>query len=114
MQRMRNKNTGEKQNMTVTAKLHKKDDRTVIAVCDSVLIGTKLEENGIVLDLGSDFYNGEEYEPTTIGDLIRNADAVNLVGEESVKLGIEEEIIDETTIKKVKGIPYAQAIILHD
>lgn len=100
--------------MMVTAKLHRKNDRTVIAVCDRTLLGTKLEENGIVLDINPDFYKGEEYDDKTIGDLIRNADAVNLVGEEAVKLGVEEGIIDETIIKKVKGVPYAQAIVVHD
>ncbi len=114
MQCMWNKNTGEKQNMTVIAKLHKKNNTTVIAVCDSILLGAKLEENGIVLDINSDFYKGAEYDDTTIGDLIRNADTVNLVGEESVTLGIKEGIVDKTLIKKVKGVPYAQAIILHD
>ena len=111
---MRHKNSCEKQNMKVLAKLHKKNERTVIAVCDVSLIGTVLEENGIVLDLNSDFYKGEEYDETMLGDLIRNADSVNLVGDDSVKLGINEGVIDTSVVKKVKGIPYAQAVVLHD
>lgn len=100
--------------MSVTVKIHKKDDRTVIAVCDTTLLGTKIEENDLVLDLTSDFYKGEEHDDTTAGDLIRNADAVNLVGPTAIRLGIEEGIIEESNVKKVKGVPYAQAVIVHD
>ncbi len=95
-------------------KIHKKESRTIIAVCDKKLIGQLLEENGKQLDLRGEFYNGEERETEEIGDLIRNSDGVNLVGEEAIKLGLQEEVIDKEHVITIKGIPHAQAILIHE
>ncbi len=100
--------------MSLVVKVHKKENKTIVAVCDSSLLGTKIEEKPFVLDLSSSFYQGEEQEEKTIGDLIRNADNINLVGEQAVKLGIEEGVIEKEQVKKIQGIPYAQATLLHE
>ena len=101
--------------LKMIAKAHKNPDgKIVVAVCDSELLGKKYEEDQKQLDLASDFYKGEEQEDAAIGDLMRNADAVNLVGEKSVNLGVQEGVIDEEHVKKVAGIPYAQAAIIRE
>ncbi len=87
-------------------KIHKKDERTIVAVCDDNLLGKKFEENGKQLDLSVDFYKGDQMSSVETGDLLRNADGVNLVGEESVKLGLEEGIIEEEQIVLIAGIPH--------
>ncbi len=94
--------------------LHKKEGRIVAAVCDSELLGKKFDEGKLQLDLASDFYKGEEKDDITVGDTIRNADSVNLVGEKAVKLGIDEGIIDAGQVKKIAGIPYAQAAVVRE
>ena len=95
-------------------KIHKKEERTIVAVCDDKLLGQKFEENGRQLDLTGDFYKGELMSNIAAGDLVRNADGVNLVGEESVKLGLDEGIIEETQIVRIAGIPHAQAFVIHE
>jgi len=95
-------------------KVHKKENRTIIAVCDKQLIGQILEENGKQLDLRGDFYKGEERSTEETGDLIRNADGVNLAGEEAVKLGLQEGVIEKENIVTIKGIPHAQAVLIHE
>jgi len=95
-------------------KIHKRDDRTIVAVCDENLIGQKFEESGKQLDLTADFYQGEVRSALETGDLIRNADMVNLVGEESVKIGLEEGVIDESQVIRINDIPHAQAVIVHE
>jgi hypothetical protein len=95
-------------------KIHKKEDRTIVAVCDSDLAGRKFTEGDRQLDLTNDFYKGEERDEKEVGDLIRNADIVNLVGKEAVKLGLQEEVITQDHIITIAGIPHAQAVIVHD
>lgn len=98
----------------VLVKLHKKDGRILVTVCDTNLLGKKFEEGTAQLDLTGDFYKGEEKDSEEAGDLIRNADHVNLVGEKSVHLGVHEGVIDADHVRKVNGIPYAHAIVVHD
>jgi len=97
----------------VLVKLHKKDGSILAAVCDADLLGRKFEDGNLQLDLTGDFYKGEARDDTEAGDLIRNADHVNLVGEQSVKLGLQEGVIETSNVRKVNGIPYAQAAIVH-
>ncbi|MBN1645027.1 DUF424 family protein [Candidatus Woesearchaeota archaeon] len=95
-------------------KVHKKDGRTIVAVCDDELLGKKFEQGNLQLDLTSDFYNGDKYsDKKLVGDMIRNADIVNLVGTISVSLGIEEGLIEKEQVINVQGIPHAQAAIEH-
>ncbi len=97
------------------AKPHKnQQNKIVVAVCDSELLGKKYEEGGKQLDLTSDFYKGDEMEDVAVGDLMRNADSVNLVGEKAVSLGIQEGIIDKEHVNKIAGIPYAQAVVARE
>ena len=95
-------------------KIHKKENRTIIAVCDKELIDKLLEENGKQLDLRGDFYKGEERTIEEIGDLIRNADGINLVGQEAINLGLQEGVIEKENIITIKGIPHAQALLIQE
>jgi len=90
------------------AKIHKTPEgEIIVAVCDKNLLGQKFEEDGLIIDLSSDFYGGDEMNEEEVGDLIRNACMVNLVGPRAIKLGFVEEIIDDSNVKKIAGIPYA-------
>jgi hypothetical protein len=93
-------------------KIHKKGDRTVVAVCDTEIFKKKFEEGNLQLDLSSDFYDGVEMPDIETGDIVRNADSVNLVGEKAVEIGIKEDVIDSSHVKKIAGIPYAQGILV--
>lgn len=100
--------------MSLIAKIHSKDERTIVSVCDKDLLGSFYEENGVQLDLRGEFYKGRELDNKEVGDLLRNADGVNLVGEEAVKLGLAEEVIDDSQVLIVDGVPHAQGVVLSD
>ena len=113
MQRVRKQTPGEKQNMMLV-KVHKKENRTIISVCDKQLLGQLIEENGKQLDLRGEFYKGEERDVQEIGDLMRNANGINLVGKEAIELGIQEGVIEKENVLTIKGVPHAQAVLVHD
>lgn len=100
--------------MALIVKVHHKRDQTIVSVVDGELLGNIFEEGEKILDLKSDFYKGVERSTEEVGDLIRNADSVNLVGKEAVQLGLKEGIIDAKHVNKIKGIPYAEALLLHE
>ena len=89
-------------------KVHERREGSIISVVDKELIDKKFEENDLQLDLSSNFYKGDEKSFEEVGDLIRNAYGVNLVGGKAIRLAIEEGIIDEKMVKKISGIPYYQ------
>lgn len=100
--------------MNLLVKVHKKEHRTIISVCDKNLIGKLLEEKNRQLDLRGEFYKGEERTQEEIGDLMRNADGVNLVGEEAVKLGLQEGVITEDNVIIIDKVKHAQAVLVQN
>jgi hypothetical protein len=93
-------------------KLHKSiEGRTILAVCDSDLVGKCFNEKGLRLDLSSNFYKGEEMSDERILNFFKVVHIVNLAGEKAVALGIKAGIIDKKHVIKIKGIPHAQALI---
>lgn len=94
--------------------VHEKEGKTIVAVCDDDLIGQALEEGEKQLNLGADFFKGKQMTDAEAGDIIRNADSVNLVGQQSVALGIKEGLIDDTNISHIREIPYALGVVLKD
>jgi hypothetical protein len=89
--------------------------RTVVALCDSNLLGKKFEEEIKVLDIRESFYKGEEMSKENIIKILikqTKEDATfNIVGEESISTALESGIIDEQSIGKVSNIPYALKLI---
>ena len=94
-------------------KLHKTPEgRIILAVCDSDLVGKCFEEDGLQLDLTSDFYKGREGDKKRVLELFKVAHIINLVGEKSVELGRKEGIVQK--VIRIKGIPHAQAVIVRE
>jgi len=88
------------------------DKRLILAVCDKDLLGKCLEENNLQLDLSGSFYDGTEKNAEETKKDMKKAYIINLVGKESVQLGIDMGLIEN--IKQVSKIPYASAIILKE
>ena len=93
-------------------KVHKtQEGKKIVAVCDEELIGKKLKEKNIQLDLSSEFYNGEKKSEEDILKLFDEAYIVNLVGENAVNLGKKAGIVLEENVLYVHKIPHVQAIL---
>ena len=89
-------------------KKHVSDGKLILAVCDSELKGKVFEEGDLRLDLSCDFYDGEEMSKEEVKILFKEAFIVNLVGQESVELGLDQGIIKINNVINVQKIPHAQ------
>jgi len=92
----------------ILIKIHKTKFRDVIAVCDSNLVGKKFEENGLQLDITDRFYKGNNLPEEDMILILKTADNVNIVGQESIGLAIKAGIVDKNNILIINGIPHAQ------
>ncbi len=95
-------------------KVHHTKNGTLVAICDSELLGKRFSEGENEINLTGDFFNGEEMNEDQAGDLLRNCYTFNLVGEKSINLGLKEEVIVEDDVKLVAGIPYAQGVLIKE
>ncbi|MBU0614690.1 MAG: DUF424 family protein [Nanoarchaeota archaeon] len=91
-------------------KIHK-SDRTIVALCDSDILGKRFEQGNLQLDLTTDFYKGKEVTEQEAAKIVPSADILNLVGEKSVGLGIKLGLIEKNNVIRIKDIPHAQAAL---
>ena len=92
-----------------------KSYRDVVAACDKELLGKKFEEGKFQLDVKESFYKGEETTEEKAIEIMRNMSkedsTFNIVGEKSVATAIKAGVIDEISVGKIKGIPFALILL---
>lgn len=92
-----------------------KSYRDVVVLADKELIGRKFSEGEMQLDVKESFYKGEELSKEEIIEILKNMkieDATfNIVGEKSVNIALENEIISEENVGEVEGIKFALVLM---
>jgi len=95
-------------------KIHK-SLRTVIAICDSDLIGKKFEDKKRQLDVRENFYKDREVDKKGLIEIIKRQSiedaSFNIVGKESIQIALELGIIKSEGVHKIKGIPFALVLL---
>ncbi len=81
-------------------------DAVMIDICDFDLVGKRLEQNGLVIDLTREYYQQEVIELNSAKELLEKCDIANLVGDRIVKQAIEMKMAKEVSIKRISGVPF--------
>jgi hypothetical protein len=78
----------------------------MIAICDLGLVGTTLEQDGLVINLTPEYYQEEVIEPARAKELLQKCDIANLVGEGIVGHAISMKMAKEASIRRIAGVPF--------
>ena len=98
--------------MALNLKIHRTGDgRKMVCVTDSDLLGKVFIEGQKQLDFSGSYYKGEEKPIDLIQKHIISSYLTTFSGKESIKLAHDMEVIDESHILIVQGIPQAQVLI---
>lgn len=84
----------------------------LLAVCDEDILGKYFEEGELVLDIKSDFYGGRLVVKEEYSRLLDESTIVNLVGENCIKIAVDDGHVDNERILRVQGVPHAQIICM--
>ena len=85
---------------------------TLVAVCDTGILGETFREGKLKLEVKADFYKGKS---TNIPDALRavnSADIANLAGNQIVKAAVQEGLVDPSAIIRIGGISHVQIVRL--
>lgn len=89
--------------------------RTVVAICDSELLGKCFEEGLFQLDIKENFYKGDRKTEQEVIQIIldmKSEDATfNIVGEKSVNCAVKCGLISKDSIKTIQGIPFVLVLM---
>ncbi|MCS7098648.1 MAG: DUF424 family protein [Candidatus Methanomethyliaceae archaeon] len=98
--------------MEVFVNVRKANNDVFITVCDCDLLGKKIIEGNLVLDISRDFFSGERMTKEAAVDVLRAATIASFVGELAVSCGIEAGLVHRDSIIRIGGIPHAQFIMI--
>ncbi|MGA8911963.1 MAG: DUF424 family protein [Nitrososphaeraceae archaeon] len=87
-------------------RIMKYQDSTMINMCDVELIGMKLEQGDLAIDISKEYFQQEIIEEFQAERLLRLCSIANLVGERIVKLAIDLRFAKEMSIKRISGVPF--------
>ena len=94
----------------VFLRVYKHAKHTLVAACDSDLLGETFREGKLKLEVRPDFYRGSR---TTVGDAlaaIDAADIANLVGETIVQAAVRRCLVDPSAVLHIGGVPHVQIV----
>ena len=88
-----------------------KSYRDIVAICDEELLGKKIKEGKIQLNIKENFYKGKEIDSKSVIETMKKMSAedaiFNIVGKNSVDAAIKAEIISKEEVGKIQEIPFA-------
>jgi len=94
--------------LEVYVKLTKWGRHTLLAICDSDILGKTFRKNGVVFEIKEEFYNGYKTDIEEALALIEQSTIVNLCGRNIVKKAIERGYVHPEAIYEICGVLHAQ------
>ena len=89
--------------------------RTIVALCDSDLIGKTFSEGIRQIEITSNFFQGEEKNKEEILEILTDLEkedaTFNIVGKESVECAIQTGIIGKDGFMEINGVPVALVLM---
>lgn len=89
-------------------KIHCSDDKKIVAVCDSDLIGKKYTDGNRILYIPEEFFRGDEAEIRKILEELKDCLTANIVGNRIIDELIERNILKESNTLEVEGVKHTQ------
>jgi len=94
----------------VFLRIYKDAKYTLVAVCDSRLLGQTFRQGKLKLEVKPDFYKGVPASVPDALQAINDADIANLVGEEIVDAAVQKGFVDPSAILHIGGVPHVQIV----
>jgi len=94
----------------VFLKVFRNPKYTLVAACDSDLLGETFREGKLKLEVKADFYGGVRATIVDALAAIDAADVANLVGETIVQAAVERSLVDPSAVLSIGGVPHVQIV----
>ena len=78
----------------------------MVDICDLELIGSKLEQDGLVINLTQEYYQQQVIEISYAKELLLKCDIANLVGNRIVRQALDMKLAKEVSVRKISGVPF--------
>ncbi|NHI92575.1 MAG: DUF424 family protein [Candidatus Lokiarchaeota archaeon] len=90
--------------------IRKFQQETVVAICDSDLMGSTLKEGRFKLEVNQKFYGDTQVSLNDCIEVLKNTVNANLVGKKIVSQALKMGLIHEESILYINKVPHALII----
>ena len=91
----------------------KYQDSLMINICDIELIGSRLQEGELLIDITKEYFQQEIIEAVEAEELLRTCSIANLVGERIVSQAVQLKLAKERSIRRISGVPFLMIFKFH-
>ena len=91
----------------------KYQDSLMINICDIELIGSRLQEGELLIDITREYFQQEIIEAVEAEELLRTCSIANLVGERIVSQAVQLKLAKERSIRRISGVPFLMIFKFH-
>jgi uncharacterized protein len=84
----------------------KYQDSLMIDICDIELIGSRLQEGELSIDITKEYFQQQIIEAIQAEELLRTCSIANLVGERIVSQAVQLKLAKERSIRRISGVPF--------
>ena len=94
----------------IYVRMHRGRDDIILAACDEEVIGKTFKGDGMRITVSEDFYNGELVPEEVFIERMRSVTIMNLVGERTIALAVENGHVDENCVRQICEAKHAQVV----
>jgi hypothetical protein len=94
----------------VFLRVFKDPDHTLVAACDTELLGGTFRDGKLKLEVKESFYKGVQTSVQDALSAIDQADIANLVGTAIVEAAVRERLVDPSAVVHIGGVPHVQIV----
>lgn len=92
----------------ICLKVYRKGTETLVAACDSDLVGKTFTGRGLKITVSAGFYKGDDADEEMLVNRLQLATVANLVGKRTMEIAIRYGFVDPDCVLDIGGIPHAQ------
>ena len=94
----------------IYVKIHRANGETILAACDEEILGQTFTGGCAKLRVSEGFYGGELVSEDTFIERMRSFTIMNLVGERTVSIAMNEGYVDAGCVMDIGGTRHAQVV----
>jgi hypothetical protein len=94
-------------------RITKYQDSLMVNICDIELIGSRLQEGELLIDITKEYFQQEIVETIQAEELLRTCSIANLVGERIVGHAVQLKLAKERSIRRISGVPFLMIFKFH-
>jgi len=92
----------------ICMKVHRQGAETIVAACDSDIIGKTFRSKDLKMQVSEGFYKGDTGDEDMLVSRLEMATIANLVGQKTLEIAIKHGYVDPDCVLVIGGVPHAQ------